>query len=310
MGTYYIGNVPCSGNDIYHYGRKGMKWGKNIFGKISEFFTGNNARRELNRASAAERGANTQHRLASKYDYNDVDNNGSVLNRASKDDYYAREQRAAAQAAYNNTHPGMAEKARQQAQEAMAKAREQVSNAYADAAEKAGGAGKNIQAFYSDVMAKAKATINQGKQAVSKYGGQYASQIEEIGKNALTGGKNFLEGIMNRAKGAAKSTRDKVTGEVSKFKARDAEKRDREREIGKQDTHDMLAKRRNETQKYYKTDNKFMKETGWDQDIDRGAPGRTRLADERDGRGYYPNSKFTPQGLAKIRSMEKKNKKK
>lgn len=32
MKTYYVGNIPFNGdNSLQHYGRKGMKWGKNIF---------------------------------------------------------------------------------------------------------------------------------------------------------------------------------------------------------------------------------------------------------------------------------------
>lgn len=30
--VYYIGNIPCSNNDLMHYGRLGMKWGQHIFG--------------------------------------------------------------------------------------------------------------------------------------------------------------------------------------------------------------------------------------------------------------------------------------
>jgi len=40
MGTYYIGNIPCSGDDIKHYGRKGMKWGKNVFTTWAEYMKG------------------------------------------------------------------------------------------------------------------------------------------------------------------------------------------------------------------------------------------------------------------------------
>lgn len=307
MSVYYIGSVPCSGGDIYHYGRKGMKWGKNIFGKISEFFTGNNARGQLNAARANQRGYNTQNRLAAKYDYRDVDNNGSALNwnvdkrnmgknpKGYGPTISANERVQNAQAAYDKTLPGM-----------MAKARQQVSNAYSQAAEKLGGKGLDIQSFYSQVMQKAQDTINRGKSMVSKYGGQFVSQIETVGKNALAGGKSFLDGIMKKVK----QVKSKATEPISRLKARDAEKRDRDSEIGKQDTHKMLTKRRSETQKYYKTDRKFMKETGWDRDIDQGAPGRTRLADERDGQGYYPNAKFTPQGSAKLLSTVRKNKKK
>lgn len=32
MPTYYIGSMPIDDGDIKHYGRKGMKWGKNIYG--------------------------------------------------------------------------------------------------------------------------------------------------------------------------------------------------------------------------------------------------------------------------------------
>lgn len=33
MSTYYVAGVPYS-DELYHYGRKGMEWGKNKFGKI------------------------------------------------------------------------------------------------------------------------------------------------------------------------------------------------------------------------------------------------------------------------------------
>lgn len=33
MSIYYVGDIPFSSeNALAHYGRKGMKWGKNIFG--------------------------------------------------------------------------------------------------------------------------------------------------------------------------------------------------------------------------------------------------------------------------------------
>lgn len=200
MGVYYIGSIPCSGGDIYHYGRKGMKWGKNIFGDLADRLSGaaKNAVSKVSDWSGYSARANRDH-------YSNVAKNtkgwwnagarGAAENKAS-----------AYNAQYKNSPMGRIEGAanavREQAQQAMSKAREQVSKAYADAAEKAGGAGKNIQAFYADVMSKAKTTISKGKNLVSKYGPQFVSQIQTLGNNALAGGKSFLEGIMKKAKQA------------------------------------------------------------------------------------------------------------
>lgn len=255
MGVYYIGSVPCSGGDIYHYGRKGMKWGKNIFGKISEFFTGNNTRRELSSARTALRGAQQKSR---HFDGKDINGNytfdvrrdyNNPINISGRTFYPFEEtgkrwspeinrqndRLNKAQAAYDKTLPGM-----------MAKAREKVSTAYADAAAAIGNKGLDIQSFYSQVMQKAQGAINQGKNMVSKYGGQFVSQIQTLGNNALAGGKSFLEGIMKKAKQA----KSKATEPISRFKAREAEKRDAEYDVGHKSNHDRNLGRERNYDKY------------------------------------------------------------
>ena len=50
---YYIGNIPCVPEDeLMHYGRKGMKWGKDIFGNVANN-VGNAARSAGNAVSGA-----------------------------------------------------------------------------------------------------------------------------------------------------------------------------------------------------------------------------------------------------------------
>lgn len=305
MGVYYIGSIPCSGGDIYHFGRKGMKWGQTIFGDLAdrlakrgwggasrvargistgfgranEFINADQARAQLNAAKANRRGYNTQNRLAAKYDYVDdhtgsLDYNVEGRNMGKNPKGYgptisANERVQNAQAAYDKTLPGM-----------MAKAREKVSTAYADAAAAIGKKGLDIQSFYSQVMQKAQGAINQGKNMVSKYGGQFVSQIQTLGSNALAGGKAFLEGIMKKAK----QVKSKATEPISRKKGQEGEKRARESEIGKQNTHDMLRRRRNNTQQYYKTENKFERDYGWTSLSDTN---RNSLAEERYNRKLY-----------------------
>lgn len=276
MGVYYIGSIPCSSGDIYHYGRKGMKWGKNIFGDLADRLSGaaKNAVSKVSDWSGYGARANRDH-------YSNVAKNtkgwwnagarGAAENKAS-----------AYNAQYKNSPMGRIEGAanavREQAQQAMSKAREQVSKAYADAAEKAGGAGKNIQAFYADVMSKAKATISKGKNLVSKYGPQFVSQIQTLGNNALAGGKSFLEGIMKKAKQA----KSKATEPISRFKAREAEKRDRESEIGKKSNRDRNIMRSNIRKKY----NKHM--PAWNPN----KPGRDFGGTFKDDGNYVPDDRY------------------
>ena len=228
MGVYYIGSIPCSGGDIYHYGRKGMKWGKNIFGKISEFFTGNNTRRELSSARTALRGAQQKSRHFGGKDINgnyafDIRKDYNNPINSSGRTYYPFEETGKrwspeinrqndrlnkAQADYDRTLPGM-----------MAKAREKVSKAYSDAASALSGKGLDIQSFYSQVMQKAQGAINQGKNMVSKYGGQFVSQIQNLGSKALEGGKAFLDNAMERAKNAGRQIGEATSRVIKKDRA-------------------------------------------------------------------------------------------
>lgn len=215
MGVYYIGSIPCSGGDIYHFGRKGMKWGKRIFGDLADRL----ADRGWTGASRVARGISTGFGRANEFINGDQARQAMNFARGSK--------QAQAQAAYNRTLPGMidqargavgnaAASARERATQAMADAREKVSNAYADAAKALGDKGRDIQTFYRDVMQKAQGAINRGKSMVTKYGGQFVTQIETLGKNALTGGKAFLDGIMERARNAGENAREFVTGNRSR----------------------------------------------------------------------------------------------
>ena len=227
MGVYYIGSIPCSGGDIYHFGRKGMKWGQTIFGDLADRL----AKRGWGGASRVARGISTGFGRANEFINADFSRN--AMNRGVTQ----------ARSAYNRTLPGMidqargavgnaASAAREQAQQAMAKAREKVSTAYADAAAAIGKKGLDIQSFYSQVMQKAQGAINAGKSMVRQYGGTFVSQIQNLGSKALEGGKAFLDIAMERARNAGRqigeaagNAREFVTGE----KAR--KKRDRDRSI-------------------------------------------------------------------------------
>lgn len=222
MGVYYIGSIPCSGGDIYHFGRKGMKWGQTIFGDLADRL----ADRGWGGASRVARGISTGFGRANEFI--NADNARQAMN-------YARgSKQAQARSAYNRTLPGMAENARQKAQEAMAKARERVTSAYSKAAESLGNKGLDIQSFYSQVMQKAQGAINQGKDMVRQYGGQFVSQIQNLGSKALEGGKAFLDKAMEKAKQA----KSKATEPISRLKARKAEKRDAEYDVGHKSNHD------------------------------------------------------------------------
>lgn len=253
MGVYYIGSIPCSGGDIYHFGRKGMKWGQTIFGDLADRL----AKRGWGGASRVARGISTGFGRANEFINADFSRN--AMNRGVTQ----------ARSAYNRTLPGMidqargavgnaASAAREQAQQAMADARAKVSTAYADAAAAIGKKGLDIQSFYSQVMQKAQGAINQGKNMVSKYGGQFVSQIQTLGNNALAGGKAFLEGIMKKAKQA----KSKATEPISRLKARKAEKRDAEYDVGHKDTHARQAARANRRAK----DNRYFEQKGYNDD--------------------------------------------
>lgn len=54
--TYYVGNMPVS-DELYHYGRKGMKWGKNIFDDVTNAVGNAAANTAKNVRSAVESGA-------------------------------------------------------------------------------------------------------------------------------------------------------------------------------------------------------------------------------------------------------------
>lgn len=221
MGVYYIGSIPCSGDDVCHFGRKGMKWGQTIFGDLADRL----AKRGWTGASNVARGISTGFGRANEFiNADQARANLQRSNRMGPTYQMDTATRNAAQAAYNRTLPGMidqargavgnaAASARERATQAMADAREKVSSAYADAAKALGDKGRDIQTFYRDVMQKAQGAINRGKSMVSQYGGQFVSQIETLGKNALTGGKSFLDGIMERARNAGKNAHEFVTGE-------------------------------------------------------------------------------------------------
>ena len=240
MGVYYIGSIPCSGGDIYHFGRKGMKWGQTIFGDLADRL----AKRGWTGASNVARGISTGFGRANEFiNADQARANLQRSNRMGPTYQMDTATRNAAQAAYNRTLPGMIDRARgavgnaasaarEQAQQAMAKAREKVSTAYADAAAAIGRKGLDIQSFYSQVMQKAQGAINQGKDMVRQYGGMFVSQIQNLGSKALEGGKAFLDNAMERARNAGRqigeaagNAREFVTGE----KAR--KKRDRDRSI-------------------------------------------------------------------------------
>lgn len=220
MGVYYIGAIPCSGGDIYHFGRKGMKWGKRIFGDLADRL----ADRGWGGASRVARGISTGFGRANEFI--NADNARQAMN-------YARgSKQAQARSAYNRTLPGMAENARQKAQEAMAKARERVTSAYSKAAESLGNKGLDIKSFYSQVMQKAQGAINQGKDMVRQYGGQFVSQIQDMGNKALKGGKAFLDNAMERARNAGKNAREFVTGEKAAKELSEASRERRTAEYG------------------------------------------------------------------------------
>lgn len=266
MGVYYIGSIPCSGGDIYHFGRKGMKWGKRIFGDLADRL----ADRGWTGASNVARGISTGFGRANEFI--NADNARQAMN-------YARgSKQAQVRSAYNRTLPGMAENARQKAQEAMAKARERVTSAYSKAAESLGNKGLDIQSFYNQVMQKAQGAINQGKDMVRQYGGQFVSQIQNLGSKALEGGKAFLEGIMKKVKQA----KSKATEPISRLKAREAEKRDRESEIGKKSNRDRNIMRSNIGKKY----NKHM--PAWNPN----KPGRDFGGTFKDDGNYVPDDRY------------------
>ena len=213
MGVYYVAGIPYGQTDeLYHYGRKGMKWGQNVFTTWAEYMQG------LGKKIG---GAVNNARNAAR-EYATGNNARSALGEAIRN----RENVNQARSAYNRTLPGQVQNlrrnagnafnnarnqagqafnnARNQAGQAFNNARNAVSTAYAEAAKKAGGAGKNIEQFYNDVMANAQDKIRAGKQMVSAYGNQAMSSIQELGKKALEGPKNWLDAMLKRARNAKK----------------------------------------------------------------------------------------------------------
>ena len=211
MSIYYVAGIPYGQTDeLYHFGRKGMKWGQNVFTTWAEYLQGKGLGGAANVARGAAKG------LGRLNEYINGDNARSALGEAIRN----RENVSQARSAYNRTLSGQVQNlrrnagnafnnarnqagqafnsARTQAGQAMSNARTAVSTAYADAAKKVGGAGRNIQQFYSEVMAKAQDQIRAGKQMVSTYGNQAMSSIQELGKKALEGPKNWLDGLMDR----------------------------------------------------------------------------------------------------------------
>lgn len=222
MGVYYVAGIPYGQTDeLYHFGRKGMKWGQNVFttwaeylqgkglggaanvargaakglGRLNEYINGDNARSALSEAIRNRENVNqarsAYNRTLSGQVQNLRRNAGNAFNNA----------RNQAGQAFNNarTQAGQAfNNARTQAGQGMSNARNAVTTAYAEAAKKVGGAGRNIEQFYNDVMAKAQDQIRAGKQMVSAYGNQAMSSIQELGKKALEGPKNWLDAMLKR----------------------------------------------------------------------------------------------------------------
>lgn len=240
MGVYYVAGIPYGQTDeLYHYGRKGMKWGQNVFTTWAEYMQGlgkkiggavNNARSTIgstaNNARNAAASAYNNVRKTATNAYNNAreyvtgEQARNNLNRANQNRFSGGPMvRAQAQAAYNRTLPGQMENLRKNAGQAMNNARNAVSTAYAEAAKQAGGAGKNIEQFYNDVMAKAKSQINAGKQIVAAYGSKAISSIQAAGEKALEGAKKWLDGVLNRARNSKKNIEKNVSKTVQQVRS-------------------------------------------------------------------------------------------
>lgn len=200
--VYYVGSIPCSGNDIIHYGVPGMKWGKHLFGLVDKYVTGNTANRLRNSYQSKVHGDVYNIRNATSY------GNQSML-RANQQ---SLQRNAALYNQYNNSYNNslagrlntFGNNARNMyynpavRQRALSKAASLATNAYSNAAKQFGGMGSNISQFYNNAMGQAKDTIDKGSALVAQYGPVAVNNIKQLGQNALAGPKAFIENLLAR----------------------------------------------------------------------------------------------------------------
>ena len=181
MATYYVGSMPCS-SELYHYGVKGMKWGKHLFGlaedigryvrgtakQIKGQITGNsatagigkamvsNARRSVGRnvsglrEAASNTAYNARQFLTGSEDrrkMNDARAQAEKLRKAGRfrEALKYEDQAKQAQKEYESmTLPGMAEKTYRRVSKALGLTGSQIKDLYNNVRQRVSGAMANI----------------------------------------------------------------------------------------------------------------------------------------------------------------------
>lgn len=208
MTTYYIGSVSCSGDELFHHGVKGMKWGKHLFGLWDQYVTGNTANRmrqhyqnnmHYNLGGIQNAMATGNNRMLS-LNQQSMQRNAELYNRYNNsynNSLAGRINRLGGYVRNGIYYPEGVSKAMSRA---YSRASQLASNAYSNAAKALGDTGRNIGQFYADVIAKAKNAIQKGAGLVAQFGGAAVENIKAMGKRALEGAKNFIEKLLGRNK--------------------------------------------------------------------------------------------------------------